>query len=354
MKYKPLAWIILIGVFLVLPLFISNVSAQTQSNYYITIEPTTPDSPMYTAVDRNWTVSFESFWSYGADDGKNISNATATIQVHNSENQLLETLSFNTTIGTFIFNHSSSTADILTFTPTKLTTSDGKEWKAGLVDSANNVYGLLSKSAVIWWDTFQVALVSSDTGNLGNIGSSVNVTYLLLPEEGLTLPEWATYNNQTLLPKTVQGANVTINGEKAQKSQTQGIYYSNSSTFFPTAYVNVKVSKDSWTATNAGFSFAQNANQQIWLYAVGLGSVFTFVAVMIYFSKSRKANNSGMINHSSFPFFGGVLLIATSFISLYWGLVGLEGILHTFDWLPLSLLGMLTFAFGIVGQLNGV
>jgi hypothetical protein len=351
LKYKPFAWIILICVFLVLPLLIGNVSAQTQSNYYVTVKPTTPDSPMYTASGRNWTLSFESQWSYGADSGKNIPNATVAIEVHNRANQLLETLSLNTTYGTITFNYTSSTVDILTFTPTKLTTDDGKDWKAGIVDSSANVYGLQSKSAVVWYDTFHVSLVSSDTGSLGKVGSTVNVTYLLVPEEGLTLPAWATYNNQTYLTKTVQGANININGVKAQESQTPGIYTADSSTFFQTAYVNVKVSQERWTTTNTGFSFAQNANQQIWIYTVGLGLALAFAAAILYFFKSGKANNPVPAKHSSFPFFGGVLLIATSVISLYWGLVGLEGTLHTFDWLPLALLGMLTFAFGIGGSL---
>ena len=84
---------------------------------------------------------------------------------------------------------------------------------------------------------------------------------------------------------------------------------------------------------------------------MGFGLALAFAAVMLYFFKSIKANNTVPAKHSSFPFYGGVLLIATSVISLYWGLVGLEGTLHTFDWLPLTLLGMLTFVFGISGSL---
>ncbi len=356
MKYKPFALIILIVVFLVLPLFIGNVSVQAQtsyyvSNYYVTVKPTTADSPMYTTVGKNWTVSFESQWSYGSDSGTSISNATASIAVHNRSNELIETLTLNTTTGIFTFNYSSSTADIFTFTPTKLVTDDGKEWTADIVDSEAHLFGLKSGSAVVWYDTFHVSFVSSDTGSLGKAGSTVNVTYFLLPEEGLTLPAWATYNNQTFLSKNVQAATVTINGVKAQESKAPGIYTADCSTFFSTAYVNVKVSQEGWIATTTGFSFVQNANQQIWIYIVGLGLALAFAAVMLYFFKSIKANNPVPAKHSSFPFFGGVLLIATSVISLYWGLVGLEGTLHMFDWLPLTLLGMLTFAFGISGSL---
>jgi hypothetical protein len=308
---------------------------------------------MYTAVGRNWTLSFQATWSYGANTGQAIQNATAAIQVKNQANAVLETLSLNTTTGTFTVNYDSSTADILTFTPTKLTTSDGKDWKVGLVDSANNVYGFTGESAVVWYDTFHVSLVSSDTGSLGKVGVAVNVTYLLLPEDGLSLPAGASYGNATFLPKIAQGVNVTINGVKAQESQP-GIYTADSSTFLPTAYVNVKVSQDGWTTTNTGFSFAQNTNQSLWIYGIGAVLALTLVVFGLHFFRSRKANNEVAIKHPSYPFFGGVLLAATAVISLYWGIVGLEATSHTFNWLALGLLGTLTFVFGIVGSLMAI
>jgi len=121
LKPKLLLWIGLIGVFLVLPLFINNVSAQTEPNYYVTVKSTTPDSIKYTAVGRNWTFNFVALWSYGTDSGNTIQNATPTIQVTNRENTILSELSVNTTTnattGVFSFNYLSSTADILTFTP---------------------------------------------------------------------------------------------------------------------------------------------------------------------------------------------------------------------------------------------
>jgi hypothetical protein len=354
LKYKALPWIILISILMILPVFVSGVSAQAQSNYYVTVKPTTANSPMYTTVGQNWTVSFEAVWSYGSDSGKSIQNATAAIQVSNREKQIIDNLSLNTTTGIFYFNYSSPTADILTFTPTKLTTQDGKTWKTSIVDSANNVYGLQSQSAVIWWDTFHMSQVSSNTNSLGKVAISVNVTYLLLPEEGLTLPAWATYSNQTFLPKIAQNATVTINDVKAEESQVPGIYSASSSTWLPTTYVNVEVSQEGWTTTSTGISFAHNANQPVWTYAVGLGSAFTFATVMLYFFKSRKANNPLLFKHPSFPFFGGVLLAVTSVISLYWGLVGLEGTLHTFNWILLAILGMLSFAFGIVGAVSSL
>lgn len=344
MKYKSLFWIALIGVFLVLPLFINNVSAQAQSNYYVTVKPVITDALTYTSVGRNVTLSFQALWSYGSNDGQNIQNATAIIQVSNPNGKVVDALSVNTTSGIFSFNYSSASADILAFTPTKLVTQDGQEWNSSIVDLANNVYGFTSHWAQVWWDTFHVSLVSRDTRSLGNAAISVNVTYLLLPEEGLQV-------GFVHVPKIVQGANVTINGVKAEESQTPGIYSANSSTWLPTAYVNVGVSQEGWATTHTAFSFAQNANGPIWTYAIAFGSVFGFAVWMIRFVISRKASNPSLFRHPNFLFYGAVLLAVTSIISLYWGLVGLEGTLHTFDWVLLAALGMVSFAFGIVGSI---
>ena len=354
MKSKALACIALISVLLILPIYANFASSQaTQTSYYVTVKPTTADSPMYTAVGRNWTLSFQATWTYGANTGQAIQNATAAIQVKNQANAILETLSINTTTGNFTFNYASSTADILTFTPTKLTTSDGKDWKPAVVDSANNVYGFRGESAVVWYDTFHVSLVTSDTGNLGKVGVEVNVTYMLLSEEGLALPAGASYNNATFLPKIAQGIDVTINGVKAQEIQP-GIYTAESSTFLPIAYVNVKVSQDGWTTTSTGFSFAQNSNQPLWIYGIGAVLALTLVVFGLHFFRSRKANNQVVVKHPSYPFFGGVLLAATAVISLYWGIVGLEATSHTFNWLALGLLGVLTFVFGVIASLMAI
>ncbi len=345
MKYKSLFWLALISALLVMPLFINNASAQTQSNYYVTVKPATiPDALTYTSVSRNATLTFQALWSYGSNEGQNIQNATATIQVSNSKDKVIDTLSVNTSSGIFSFNYSLASPDILAFTPTNLVTQDGQEWNSSIMDSANNVYGFTSNWAQVWWDTFHVSLVSSDTSSLGNVAVTVNVTYLLLPEEGLQV-------GTVHVPKTVQGANVTINGVAAQESQTPGIYFATSSTWLPTAYVNVGVSQEGWATTHTAFSFAQNTNEPLWTYAIAFGSVIGFAALMLRFFMSRKANNSSLFKHSNFPFYGAVLLAVTSIISLYWGLVGLEGTLHTFDWMLLAALGLVSFAVGIVGTI---
>ena len=155
-----------------------------------------------------------------------------------------------------MFSHltiTSASAQVLAFTPIKLVTQDGQEWNSSLVDSANNAYGFTANWAQVWWDTFHVSIVNSDTGSLGKVAVSVNVTYLLLPEEGLQV-------SVVHIPKVVHGANVTINGVTAQETQTPGIYTADTSTVLPTAYVIVGVSQEGWTTTHTAFSFTQNAN----------------------------------------------------------------------------------------------
>jgi hypothetical protein len=344
LKFKVLSFMILLSMLLVLPILVNNASAQTQSNYYVTVKPVNNDALIYTSIGLNATLSFQASWSYGSDEGQNIQNATVSIQVSNSNNKVINNLSVNSTSGIFSFNYSSANPEILTFTPNDLTAQDGRGWNSSIVDSANSVSGFTSQSAQVWWDTFHVSLVNSDTNSLGKVGISVNVTYLLLPEEGLQV-------GSVHVSKTVQNANVTVNGVTAQESQTPGIYLANSSTIFPTAYVNVEVSQKGWTSTDTGFNFVHNSNQTAWIYAVVLGSAFTVAVVALYFFRFKRINPPSLFRHSSFPIFGGVLLAATSVVSLYWGLVGLEGSLHAFNWLPLAILGVLSFAFGIVGSI---
>jgi hypothetical protein len=345
--------IVLVGIimlFLVFPTVVKTAIAQTTPNYYITVNSTTPNSPMYTTVGRNWTVSFEALWSYGDNSGQAISNATVTVQVNNSKNEVINTLSVNTTTGLFSFNHSLSTADVLTFTPVKLVTQDGVEWKPSLLDAEKSLYGFQSESVVVWWDTFHVSLVSYDTKTLGVTAVSVNVTYLLLPEDGLTLPEWATYSNQTFLPKIVHNANVTINGVKAGETSMEGIFTANTTIWLPTAYIHVEVSKEGWVSTHTGFSYA---NQPLWDYGLGFGLVL-IVALTVFFVLNRKSRNNVFSVKKSYAFLGGVLLAITSVISLYWGLVGLDSTLHGFDWVLLTIMGLVSFGFGLLASILSV
>jgi hypothetical protein len=263
--------------------------------------------------------------------------------VRNSANKLISTLKFNTTTGIFAFNYSSADADILTFTPTSLTTMQGQKYTSDDLESSNSVYGLQAASTVVWWDTFHVSSVSINTNSLGKTEATVNVTYSLLPEEGLTL------SNQTFLPKIVHNATVLINGVKATEIQS-GIYTAESSLIMPTAYVNVQVSQEGWTTTVNAFSATHTANEQVWLYAVAFISALSLVAVGLHFALARKASHdNSSLKSSNWPFIGGVLLVASSIVSFYWGLTGIEGFMHLFDWLFLTVLALVSFVLGLVG-----
>ncbi|XHH07825.1 MAG: hypothetical protein ACFCUE_09630 [Candidatus Bathyarchaeia archaeon] len=338
MKHK-LASLTLLSLLLVLPILIGTVNVQAQNNSYITIKPTTADSQFYTSAGNNWTLTFMANWSFGSQNGQPVQNATAKIDVRNSEDTLLETLTFNTTTGVFSFNYSSETADILTFTPTSLTTQQSQEYTVD--ETTDAVYGLTSEPITVWYDTFHVSPVSFNTDSLGKTVATVNVTYLLVPEEGLTL------HNQTY-SKIVHNAKVTINGVEATETSS-GISTAESSSCIDTAYVNVKVSQEGWTTTETAFSFAHNANQQVWMYGVAFVSVAAFATVGLHYAVYRKANNSS--KHSGKLFFGFILLMVSSMLSLYWGVVAVEGVMHTFDWFLFALACLFSSIFGLVGSM---
>jgi len=351
LKYRSLCWLSAIALLLILPQLINGVSAQTQQTSFITVNPTTPNSPIYTALGKNQTVSFAANWTYGADIGKPVQNATVTIQVKGSQNETVEQLAVKTSDGIIAFNYSAKTANILTFTPIKVVTEDKKEWLPSVLDAENTVYGLQAKPVVVWWDTFHVSLIDSDTNTEGTVKVTVNVTYQLLPENGLSLPAWATYSNQTFLPKTAQNVNVIINGVAAQPTGENGVYSATSSTWLSTAYVHVAVSQEGWTTMQMGFSFGHNANAPMWMYGTAIVSVVAFAALMLHFLMSKKASSPSQFRHPNYPFFGSVLLAVTAVISLYWAIVAFEGASFGFDWLSLAVLGVFSFALGIAGSI---
>ncbi|MCW4018304.1 MAG: hypothetical protein NWF00_06460 [Candidatus Bathyarchaeota archaeon] len=327
-----------------------NQVQATASGSWVAVSPTMPDSPFYTHVDSKWTFLFKAEWSYGDNTGQAIENAIVTIQVANSKNETIDSLKINTNNGFFSFNYSSPTAEVLTFTPVKLVTEEGVEWNTTVVDKDTGLSGLQTESVVVWWDTFNVALVNFATDDLGTTWVSVNVTYLLLPEEGLTLPESATYSNQTFLPKKVHNENVTINGVPAKETSTAGIYSANVSNLFSPAYVHVEASQENWTKTHTGFSLAHNANRVAWLLGVLVGFAILGGVVAFKVVSTRKTRGLTLfVKHENFPFLGGVLLAVASAVSLYWGLVGVEGVIHGFEWGLLAILGVASFVFGVTG-----
>ena len=165
----------------------------------------------------------------------------------------------------------------------------------------------------------------------------------MLPEDGLMIGTTLHFS------KIGQGLNVTINGVSAQET-APGIYTASSSTWFSTAYINVKVSGNNWASTVAGFAVIQSANQPLWMYGVAFASIVAFASLFIRFMASKRVNNGSVGRHKNFPFFGGVTLVAVSVISLYWGIVGAEGTVHAFNWLGLAVFGMFAFIFGIIGS----
>jgi hypothetical protein len=345
--------IVILPLVLVLPVFVENAVAQTPINYYVTVNPTTQNSPMYTPVGSNWTVSFQAIWSYGDNSGQPISNATVAVQVSGSKSGAITTLQLNTISGILSFNYSSSIAEIITFTPTELVMHNGTEWKPNLLEAGNNLHGFQSESVVVWWDTFHASLVSYDTKTQGAATVTVNVTYLLLPEDGLTLPEWATYSHQTFLPKTVHNATVTINDVKANETSA-GTFTANVPIWLPTAYILVDVSQEGWVSTKTGFSFAQNANEPFWAVSVILGLVSVASASTYFLILQRKSKDNLLSRQKGFVSFGGLLLAITSVISLYWGLVGIDSTLHGFDWVLLTVIGFLTFGSGLTASIFAI
>ncbi len=327
------------------------VHAETSSNYWVAVNPTIPDSPMYTSVGQNWTFAYEAVWSYGDKTGQPIENATVTIQVNSTIQNKVADLHLNTTSGTFSFNYTSLTADILTFNVTKLVTTENEEFYLNAYDVETERGPLQSRVVTVYYDTLHVALVDSDTTILGATAVSVNVTYQLLPEEGLALESWATYSGQTFLPKIAHGQTVIINGGQAQETAMPGIYTAEVAGWFPTAYIHVAASQQNWTTTYTGFGFTHVANSPTWGYAVAFAGVALTATASLKLVLLRKSNNDGLIKRSNLPFFAGTLLAVASAISLYWTAVGIDGALAGFDWAFLAGFGLVSGAVGFVGAI---
>jgi len=356
MRWKPITVTTLIAIysmailFSVMPMSVHAANEETAPNYWVTVNPTTISSPFYTSVNRNWTVSFEAKWSYGANSGQLIKNATAIIQVTSLMSNVTNMLSENTTTGIFSFNYTSSTAEIFTFTPVILVSPSGIVYNSTLVQNGgSNEYGLQSTPVTIWWDTFHISLLSSTTNTLGATAVSVNVTYLLVPEEGLTLKEAATHLNQTFIPKIVSGANVTINGVKAEETTVPGIYTTDISTWFPTAYIIVGVSQEGRILAQKAFSYSHTSNSAIWLPATIVSLAILAALWVLHYALTKKSKGTVFFGKTRYPMLGGILLAVASVISFYWGIVGIDSTLHGFDWALLAAAGLISFGLGLAG-----
>ena len=215
---------------------------------------------------------------------------------------------------------------------------NGVQWNS--TTSINGTVGLESKPIAVWYDTFHVALISSDTNEAQTTKVTVNVTYLLQPQNGITLHS---------------GVDVTINGVKADQTEPN-IFSANVSTVFPTAYVLVQVSKDGWTTTYTAFEFTHNANQTEWLkYASIIMLLAVASSVTLYVVHFRKPNQpTPLFSRARFPLIGGALLLIVSVVSIYWGILGLEAASHGFNWLLLAITGLGSFAAAVAGGVLSV
>jgi cytochrome c oxidase subunit IV len=314
-------------------------------NYWVTVTPASNVSPMYTSIGQNWTLTFNAQWSYGNQASQPFENGNATIQVTSSTNVKVGEITTNTTSGSFSINFSSSKPQILTFNITKLEAPDGTVYNAALLDTQNALYGLTSGNTTVWYDDFHVSLVESNTDDLGVTWLSVNVTYLLLPEAGLHLPAEPTFSGQTFLPKVAHNVDETINGVHAQETSTPGIYQAEVSTWTPTSYVHVTVSQPSWIPAKTGFSFTHQANASKWQIALIISAAALVCIAVARFLLYKKAGH-GL--RSGLPFLGGLLLSVGAVVSLYWGLVGLDGSLSGFNWQLLVIFGLLGLVAGLV------
>ena len=133
----------------------------------------------------------------------------------------------------------------------------------------------------------KLAQLANTPQRANSVSVTVNVTYLLLPEAGLTLSAQDTYSNQTFLPKIASQANVTINGVTAQETSVPGEYSATVSTAFPTAYVLVAAAQSGWITTYTAFGFTQKANEALWGYGV-IGLILAAVVASIFLVLRRK------------------------------------------------------------------
>jgi len=341
LQFKTVSVLAVVFVLLILPSFAATVSALEQPSYYATVKPISADLPQHMSIGRTVIVPFEAQWTFGPNQSRFIENATATIAVTNQKGELVGTIIANTTTGVFVVNYTQSKPNVLSFNASKLVTQDGQELISDPIDSSNSAYGLTSSYARVYWDTFHVSMVSHNTDSLEKIDAKINVTRLLLPQEGLTT------RGNVYVSKIAMSVIVTINGVLAQEIEP-GIYSASSSTWLSTAYLNVKVSSVNWTTTATGFSFIHNSNQPFWTYAVGFGIICLLAVLFLGFLISKKTNNQ-MTKPSSLPFIGAVTLTSTCIINLYWTFVAVEATMHTFDWALLAVFGVFSAMLGLVG-----
>jgi len=336
-------------LFSVLPIFVEAARAQTSlPPYWVTVSPTMPGLVAHSSIGLNFTISFKVTWTHGNNYGQAIENATVPINVTTNYGTTLETILPKTNVTGFAsFNYSSSTPRVLTFIPTELVAENGTEWNSTLVDDA---YGFQSENLTIYWDRFAASLISADTSALWVARVTVNITYLLISEGGLTALQPPNYSQNDSIPKYVHAADVKIDGVKAEETSVPGVYTAQISSWLPTAYILVEVSQEGWPQTGNALSFTHSENEVVWASATIIGLICVAAPVAYYFFSSRRTRGHALFRKSGFPIVGAILLVIASFISVYWVMIGVESVLHGLDWALLVVFGIVAFTAGLAGS----
>lgn len=342
-----LASLLLFSAFSIL---VETASAQAElGHYWVTVNPTVPGLIVHSTLGLNWTISFQATWTYGSNSGKTVENATVHIEVRAADGTIMDTLlpATNAT-GQVSLSYSSSTPSVLTFVPTKLVTEDGVEWNSSVVEGA---YGARVEAVVtIYWDSFDALLISADTHALEAAKVSVNITYLMVPQEGLTALQPPDYSQNDYVPKYVHGAHVKIDGVEAEETSVPGVYTAETSTWLPTAYILVEISQAGWPKIDKALGFTHNANEIVWASATAFGLVCVIVVLTYHHFSTKGTRGRALFKKSGFPSIGAGLSAIASFISVYWAMIGLESALHGFDWTLLAVFGIVAFIVGLAGS----
>jgi hypothetical protein len=190
----------------------------------------------HSTVDWEWNFTYEARWDWGESKGEIIPNATLPIEVYDVANESNIVLVNNFLLttdnrGCVSFVYSSPIPRVLRFKPTKLITRDGAEYNSSLYEttyeqystaSYYNLYGFRSNESTIYWDDFDMSIANVDVNRLGTSKVAVNLTYQMIPTEGVWVGMWDP-EKTNYIPKYVSNANVTVNGVKADEL-SPGLY----------------------------------------------------------------------------------------------------------------------------------
>ena len=123
MASKRIAFISALLLVLCLSASVETISAQTSSQYWVTVNPVTSSSIVYGNVEKNWAISFQAVWSDGPNALQVLENATVTIEVTTIDNESVANITETTnSTGIATFYYVSLNPAVLTFTSKSLVT----------------------------------------------------------------------------------------------------------------------------------------------------------------------------------------------------------------------------------------